>query len=144
MKPWVKKNILGWGAVLVLFLVWRSFGPGLPVEVLRSHSDIYTAFVNEQTGMMVEFDARVQRLLPDERAGGQAQRFVVVLDNGHSLVVHHNLEESERVPLTPYDTVRVRGEYDWNPHGGVVYWTHRDPGLGLKHGYIEHKGTRYD
>jgi hypothetical protein len=25
-----------------------------------------------------------------------------------------------------------------------VSWTHRDPGIGLKHGWIEHKGRRYE
>lgn len=143
MKRWMKKGILGWVVLVALIIGWRQFGPGLPVEVMRSHSDIATAFANEDTGMMVEFEARVQRLLPDDRQGDHHQRFLVELNNGHTLVVSHNLSEADRVPLTPYDQVRVRGEYDWNPHGGVVYWTHRDPGIGLKHGWIEHKGVRY-
>jgi len=92
----------------------------------------------------VEFEARVQRVLEDDTEDSPHQRFVVELDNGHTLLVAHNLDLAGRVPLAERDLIRIRGEYEWNAQGGVVHWTHRDPGVGLKHGWIEHKGTVYE
>jgi hypothetical protein len=93
---------------------------------------------------MVEFEARVDRMLPDDVKGTPHQRFILELDNGHTVLVAHNLGLAERVPLQEWDLVKVRGEYEYNPQGGVVHWTHRDPGAGIKHGWIEHKGLRYE
>ncbi|MEJ8567823.1 DUF3465 domain-containing protein [Elongatibacter sediminis] len=144
MKRWLKKDYAGWIAVAVLFLLWRQFGPGLPGDTVRSHDRIAEAFARQQSGIMVEFDARVRRLLPDDTEGNPHQRFIVELDNGHSLLVAHNLKLAARVPLAVYDLLAIRGEYEWNAQGGVVHWTHRDPGAGVKHGWIEHKGVRYE
>ena len=64
--------------------------------------------------------------------------------NVPTVLVDHNLDLAERVPLEEWDLVQVRGEYEFNAQGGVVHWTHRDPGMGIKHGWIEHKGLRYE
>lgn len=138
------KSYKVWLALLVLFLAWRQFGPGLPVEVVSSHSEIADAFAKERTGMMIQIDTRVLRLLPEAEKGATHQRFIIELDNLHQLLVSHNLDHAPRVPLAEFDLVRIRGEYQWNAQGGAVHWTHRDPGFGLKHGWIEHKGKRYD
>lgn len=144
MAKWLRKDYLGWVVVVALVLLWRQFGPGLPTDTLHSHDRIAEAFAQQQSGVMVEFDARVQRLLRDDTHGNPHQRFIVELDNGHTLLIAHNIDLAPRVPLEPYDLLRIRGEYEWNAQGGVVHWTHRDPGMGLKHGWIEHKGRRYE
>jgi hypothetical protein len=128
----------------LLLVLWRQFGPGLPVDVTRRHDEIAAAFTDQRSGLMLEFDARVLRILTEAAPESPQQRFVVELDNGHVLLVVHDLERAAAVPLAPYDLVRIRGEYQWNEQGGEVHWTHRDPGFGLKHGWIEHKGKRYD
>jgi len=111
--------------------------------VVRSEGEIASAFAQRQSNLMVEFKARVQRVLKDDKQGTPHQRFIVELDNGHTLLISHNLELASRIPLEPWDPIWIRGEYEWNEQGGVVHWTHRDPGMGLKHGWIEHKGQRY-
>jgi translation initiation factor IF-1 len=123
---------------------WKEAGPGLPHDVMRSHSEIVTAYNSQQTGFMVEFTATVTRLLRTDPAEGPYQRFIVQLSNGHSIMVHHNIELSKPVPVRPGDTVTIHGEYRWNAQGGVVQWTHRDPGFGIKHGWIEFDYVRYD
>ena len=135
---------VGWVVLVVAFLLWRQFGPGLPTDTALGGSEIAELFARQQSGVMVQFDARVQRLLKDDKEGSRHQRFVLELDNGHTVLVAHNLDLSPRVPLAEWDPVRIRGEYEWNAQGGVVHWTHRDPGAGLKHGWIEHKGERYE
>ena len=112
-------------------------------EVIRGDEAIAQAFADQRTDLMVEFTGRVQRTLPDELTGRPQQRFIVELDNGHLLLVSHDLNYADRVPLDAWDTVHIRGEYQWNAQGGLVSWTHRDPGIGLKHGWIDFKGRRY-
>jgi hypothetical protein len=135
---------IGWIAVILAALIWRQFGPGLPTEVARGDAEIAAIFAQHRSHVMVEFSARVQRLLLDDLAGVSHQRFIAELDNGHVLLILHDLDHAKRVPLELWDMVNIRGEYKWDAQGGIVSWTHRDPGFGLKHGWIEHKGNLYE
>jgi len=54
-----------------------------------------------------------------------------------------NVDLAPRVPLAPGDSVEVRGEYDWNDRGGVLHWTHRDPGGRHEAGWVRHDGRLY-
>ena len=144
MKKILNSKAAGWAVIIVVALLWRQFGPGLPADVARSGDEIASAFAQRQSDIMVEFKARVQRVLADDKNGIPHQRFIVELDNGHTLLVAHNLDLASRIPLEPWSPIWIRGEYEWNEQGGVVHWTHRDPGMGLKHGWIEYKGQRYE
>jgi hypothetical protein len=144
MQRTTKMQGLALVAIVVLALLWRQFGPGLPTEVAFGDSALAELYVQRQSGVMVEFEARVERLLQDDHDGSRHQRFILVLNNGHTVLVAHNIDLAERVPLKVSDLVRVRGEYEFNEQGGVVHWTHRDPGAGTKHGWIEHQGNRYE
>jgi hypothetical protein len=39
--------------------------------------------------------------------------------------------------------VAFRGEYEWNPEGGIIHWTHHDPGGRHAGGWLKHKGKTY-
>ena len=139
-----KMKSLGWVALLVTALLWRQFGPGLPTETALGDGGIAELYAKKQSDTMVEFEGRVDRILPDDIKGTPHQRFIVDLDNGHTVLVAHNLDLAGRVPLEEWGLVNIRGEYEYNPQGGVVHWTHRDPGMGFKHGWIELAGKRYE
>jgi len=142
----MKRNskYIGWVVVAVVFLAWRQFGPGLPANTEHGDEAIAKLFADRKSGEMVEISGRVQRMLADDEIDPPHQRFIVELGNGHTVLIAHNLNLSARVPVNQWDPLRIRGEYEWNEQGGVVHWTHRDPGAGLKHGWIEYKGRRYD
>ncbi|MEK5794260.1 DUF3465 domain-containing protein, partial [Acinetobacter nosocomialis] len=41
------------------------------------------------------------------------------------------------------DTVEFNGEYEYNPKGGVIHWTHRDPRGTHENGWLKHNGQTY-
>ncbi len=69
----------------------------------------------------------VRRLLHDDNDGARHQRFIIDIGDGWTLLIAHNLDLAERVPLGIGDRVAVRGMYEWNELGGLVHWTHHDP-----------------
>lgn len=86
----------------------------------------------------------VTRLLSDDNKGSRHQRFILRLSSGQTLLVAHNIDLAPRIPgLQVGDTVEYSGEYVWNPKGGVVHWTHRDPDGRHAGGWLKHGGRVY-
>lgn len=84
----------------------------------------------------------MRRLVADDDDGARHQRFILDLRNGQTVLVAHNIDLAERVPLGVGDRVSFRGVYEWNELGGLVHWTHHDP-LGLEDGGFVKYRTRY-
>ena len=101
------------------------------------------AFERRESKLWVEIGGRVTRILPDDRRGSRHQRFVLELDNGHTLLVAHNIDLARRAPISKGDWLRIRGRYEWNQRGGVLHWTHHDPRGHIRGGWIELRGERY-
>jgi hypothetical protein len=91
------------------------------------------AYAKTDEGRWIEDTGFVRRLLPDDDEGSRHQRFVIQLRNRQTLLIAHNTEVAERVPLSLGDRIYFRGIYEWNDLGGLVHWTHRDP-LGAEDG----------
>ncbi len=86
----------------------------------------------------------MEKLLPDDNNGSRHQRFIVRLDSGRTLLVSHNIDLASRIDsLHAGDTVAFYGEYEWNPKGGVIHWTHRDPQGRHVAGWIRHDRRIY-
>ena len=110
----------------------------------RSDDDaIERAFRERRGDLWVNVAGRVVKSLPDDRQGSRHQRFILELATGRTLLVAHNIDLAERVPLREGERVSLRGEYEWNDRGGVVHWTHHDPDGRHRGGWIEHEGERY-
>lgn len=101
------------------------------------------AFRSHRSHVDVETGGRVVRVLPDDRAGARHERFIARVEGGPSVLVAHNLDLAPRVPVAIGDSVELRGEYEWNERGGVIHWTHRDPGGRHAAGWIRHDGRLY-
>jgi molybdopterin converting factor small subunit len=105
---------------------------------------IADAFEHQQGNIQVEGQGTVLKVLKDDREGLQHQRFILRLANGHSLLIAHNTELAGRVEnLKAGDTVAFYGEYEWNPKGGVLHWTHHDPHHHHINGWLKHNGITY-
>ena len=105
---------------------------------------IARAFANRVSGVQVEGEGAVIRLLPDDLNGSRHQRFIVELPSGQTLLISHNIDLAPRINgLEVGDSVRFSGEYEWNEKGGVVHWTHRDPRGRHVAGWVVHNGRTY-
>ena len=95
------------------------------------------------TGRWIEDTGFVCRLLQDDDDGSRHQRFIIQLSNRQTLLIAHNIDVAERIPLSLGDRVQFRGVYEWNDLGGLVHWTHHDP-LGIEDGgWVRYRRSVY-
>jgi hypothetical protein len=82
-------------------------------------------------------------VLADDNEGSRHQRFILALDSGHTVLVAHNIDLAERVPVRRDGRLRLRGRYEWNDRGGVIHWTHHDPDGSVAGGWVRHGDAIY-
>lgn len=119
--------------------------PGVS-QVPRERGDaaIEHAFEKRLGNLQVTGQGTVVKLLADDADGSRHQRFIVRLNSGRTLLVSHNIDLAPRIDaLRVGDTVAFYGEYEWNPKGGVIHWTHHDPQGIHPPGWIKHEGQSY-
>ncbi len=95
-------------------------------------------------GTQTQGSGVVTRILSDDNEGSRHQRFILRLPSGQTLLVAHNIDLAARVAnIQVGDTVEFNGEFETNPQGGVIHWTHHDPqGMHID-GWLRHKGRTY-
>ncbi|MDM7322176.1 MAG: DUF3465 domain-containing protein [Gammaproteobacteria bacterium] len=102
------------------------------------------AFKNRQSNILIQGHGVVEKLLKDDNDGHRHQRFILRLASGQTLLVAHNIELAPRIEdLAVGDRVDFLGEYEWNPKGGLIHWTHRDPAGKHPAGWLRHQGRIY-
>jgi Protein of unknown function (DUF3465) len=102
------------------------------------------AFDQHQNNIQVEGQGTVSRILPDDLNGSRHQRFIVQLATGQTLLLARNIDLAPRIDdLSEGDRVSFYGEFEWNPKGGVIHWTHHDPNGLHEAGWIKHNGNTY-
>jgi Protein of unknown function (DUF3465) len=110
----------------------------------RGDDAIGRAFANRTSGVQVEGEGAVLRLLSDDLNEPRHQRFIVELASGQTLLVTHNIDIAPRIAeLEVGDRVSFNGEYVWNEKGGVIHWTHHDPRGRHVPGWVKHKNRTY-
>jgi len=95
------------------------------------------------TGRWIDDTGFVRRLLSDDDDGSRHQRFILQLRNGRTLLIAHNIDLAQRIPLGIGDRVYFRGMYEWNDLGGLVHWTHHDPQGIEDGGYVRYRTKVY-
>ena len=122
-----------------------STRPGAALEAHGgSDAILENAFTQRISRLQVTGQGTVVKVLRDDRSGSRHQRFIVRLDSGRTVLVAHNIDLAPRIEtLRAGDTVAFYGEYEWNPKGGVIHWTHRDPRGRHPAGWIKHDGQTY-
>lgn len=101
-------------------------------------------FTEGQSNVQVYGTGTVVSILSDDLDGSPHQRFIIELKSKQTLLVSHNIDLSPRVDeLALNDQIEFFGEYEWNDKGGVIHWTHHDPGGVHVDGWILHNNIIY-
>lgn len=125
---------------------WQDLGVGdrLGFAGPGSSAALAAAFEHRQSDLQVRGGGEVVRILSDDNDGSRHQRFILRLDSGQTVLVAHNIDLAPRlVSLRTGDSVEFFGEYEWNPEGGVIHWTHRDPRGAHVDGWLKHGERTY-
>ena len=139
--------------LLVGILVLMLLGLGVPITVFdqaiakqtsASDAQLYDAFVNHSRDVSVEGSGAVEKILTDDLDGSRHQRFILRLSTGQTILIAHNIDIAPRVAqLRVGDNVIFSGRYAWNPQGGVVHLTHKDPQWREIGGWLIHNRAVY-
>lgn len=128
---------------LVLLAWYYNQHDGTSTAPANSDGIVERAFAGQRSGVWVDAGGRVARLLADDKEGSRHQRFILALDSGHTVLVSHNIDLAERVPVRKDEHLTLRGRYEWNARGGVIHWTHHDPKGSMPGGWIRYQGAVY-
>lgn len=113
-------------------------------QTVEDNTALQRAFSQKQSHVWLEGSGVVKKLLPDDTKGARHQRFLVSVTPEQTLLFAHNIDLAPRVQaLSVGDRLQFRGEYIYNPKGGIMHWTHHDPG-GKPGGWIRVNGKTYE
>ena len=105
---------------------------------------VASAYIQRLEDVQVHDEGRVVAVLSDDRKGSKHQRFILRTKENITVLVAHNIDLAKRIEnIKQGDTVEFYGEYIWNEKGGVVHWTHHDPGGSHVSGWLKHNGIKY-
>lgn len=143
----MKKLLLAAAIAVAVSFSLTQYGGFQPDKTAGPRSDrtLASAFESRISNIRIEGHGVVTRILSDDLEGGRHQRFIITSDSGHTVLVAHNIDLAPRLgSLRVGDEVLFNGEYEWNPKGGVIHWTHRDPAGSHPAGWIKHRGRTYE
>ena len=115
-----------------------------PLTQACGDSGLASAFRDHVRRIEVCGHGTIARVLKDDTEGSRHQRFVVRVDSGQTVLIAYNLDLAPRIEgLRAAAVVEFMGEYEWNPQGGIIHWTHRDPAGHHQAGWIRYEGRLY-
>lgn len=142
-----KKNIKTTTAALIaffsLFFGSKYFKTNSDTSSSAMSNSIEDLYQKRKSGVMVQFNGVVIKKLSDDNEGSRHQRFIVQLNSRHTVLIAHNIDLAPRVPIGLNKSVAIYGQYEWNERGGVIHWTHKDPGGTHEEGWIKYQGKTY-
>ncbi len=113
-----------------------------------ANAEIYSAWQQHRSPVEVTANGTIVKVL-GIRGGpsGRHEGFLVHLsgNEAHDLTirVEDNVDLTGPIPLHAGDAVELRGEYIFDPRGGILHYTHRDPRGRHPSGYVRVNGRMY-
>jgi hypothetical protein len=101
---------------------------------------ICAAYASQGSHGEVVANGVIRHVLGTRRGpSGEHEGFLLQLDGDCDLLirVETNTDITGSVPLRNGERVTVKGEYEFDPMGGVVHWTHHDPRGHHPDGYVK-------
>ncbi len=133
-------------AIVLVLIGCRAESTQVKAEpvALTSSNALEDAYARKLSDVWLEGQGEVVKLLADDNKGARHQKFLVSISNGKTLLFAHNIDLAPRIDdLKVGDTISFRGEYVYNPKGGVMHWTHHDPKGQQAGGWIILNGKTY-
>lgn len=132
-------------SLYVIFENYPQLIQGFPEQQRKTNDQsLIQAYENRQSDIQVSGSGVVVRMLPDDTEGSQHQKFIIKISSGKTILISHNIDLAPRInTLSIGDSVEFYGEYEWNNKGGVIHWTHHDPGGRHIDGWLKHNGATY-
>jgi hypothetical protein len=131
-------------ALVFVYVQEQEISPPWSLAPTANDNALEDAYKNGQSDIQVRGQGTVVEILRDDLDGSRHQRFILKLDSGQTVLISHNIDLAPRVDaLRAGHTVEFFGEYEWNPKGGVVHWTHHDPNGRHVAGWLKHQGRTY-
>lgn len=122
-----------------------SFSEVFTEQKIQNDQAITDAYQNQLSDVQVSGSGIVSRILKDDNKGRRHQRFILRLSSGQTLLIAHNIDLAPKInTLKKGDVVQFFGEYEWDSKGGVVHWTHHDPGGRHVDGWLKYNGRKYE
>ena len=121
---------------LLAYQYYQSEQPPTGDNLAVGDNAVQQAYADHRSGTWLKASGRVSRVLDDDNEGARHQKFILELDDGHTVMVAHNIDLAERIPVREGVILTVRGRYEWNERGGVIHWTHHDPDGRIQGGWI--------
>ena len=114
------------------------------IAINKNNSALTEAFKHKKSDIFVEGAGVVKKLLADDNKGSRHQKFLVSISPEQTLLFAHNIDLAPRLEnLQIGDELTFKGEYVYNPKGGVMHWTHHDPDGNQQGGWIKYNGKTY-
>lgn len=116
----------------------------IPETFTTGNKQIVTAYKQEKNDIQVTGEGTIIKLLPDDLQGSRHQRFLVKINGQQTLLISHNIDLAPRInTLQAGEKIEFHGEYVWNKKGGIIHWTHHDPGGRHQDGWLRYKNKLY-
>lgn len=110
----------------------------------NSNNSLQAAYKSKRSDYQIQDGGIVIKTLPDDLKGSRHQKFILKNNTGETVLIAHNIDLAPKIKsLREGDRIDFFGEYEWNPRGGVVHWTHGDPRGRHVSGWLKHNGKTY-
>ncbi len=113
-----------------------------PSDSDAGNAAVYQAWAQQRSHLEVTASGSVAKVLGTRRGpSGVHTGFLLHLrgaeGRGLTVRVEDNVDLTGPIPVQAGDDVEVRGEYIYDPRGGLIHYTHRDPRGNKPGGYVK-------
>jgi Protein of unknown function (DUF3465) len=120
-----------------------SPGAAAQGDNVQDDNEVIAAQSNHLIKVEVTVTAPIKKMLPEDDVGLPHEKFLILLSNGSTVLIAHDIKYAPVVPVHAGDMVRIHGEYIWNAKGGLIHWTHHSDTPRHEGGWIDFGGQRY-
>jgi len=134
-------------ALALGFILLSSAGCSGAVTEKPDNAHVCALYASGTSGAEVLAEGTVVAELGTSNGpSGEHEGFLLRLTRQCDLMlrVETNVDITGPVPLRPGETVIVKGQFEDDPTGGVIHWTHHDPEGRHVAGYVLAGGKYYE